>query len=172
MGLRETLHDQNGAALLVTMLVLVAITILGIATINISTVEMQVVGSDRVYNMNFYQAEAISNECAALLKREANTRSYNIKEKYFAYMKGTSDRKLSAVSMTDPKNWDLANQSNCDKFSLGNGYYSAAYLGTGTGFSLNLTGNRYHEWAIFAMSNQEGGSAIHEIGFRLVYNEN
>ena len=171
------LKNQDGAALVITLLVLVAVTILGMASINTSTVEMQVARNDRVYNMNFYRSEAMLNEGAALLKREEKARPYNLVDRYFNFMKGVSSKSFSQVQMSDISNWDIdpaGGYDNCIPFSLDNqaspnGYISTAYLGPSTGFSLSLSEPQYHDWAVFAFSNQEDGSVLHEMGFRLVY---
>ena len=177
MILIRELQNQDGAALVITLLVLVAVTILGMASINTSTVEMQVVRNDRVYSMNFYRAEAMLQEGAGLLKREEQSRPYNLVDRYFNFMKGTSSKNFSQVQMGDVNNWDInpdGGYDNCTPFSLDNpanpnGYISAAYLGPSTGFSLSLSEPQYHDWSIFAFSNQEDGSVLHEMGFRLVY---
>ena len=177
MAAIKELNNQKGAALIITLLILVAVTILGMASINTSTVEMQVVRNDRVYNMNFYRAEAMLNEGAGLLKREEEARPYNLVDRYFNFMKGNSGKSFSQVKMADVTNWDLdpdGGYDNCIPFSLDNpanpvGFISAAYLGPSTGFSLSLSEPQYHDWAVFAYSNQEDGSVLHEMGFRLVY---
>ncbi len=177
MAIFSELKNQNGAALIITLLVLVAVTILGMASINTSSVEMQVVRNDRVYNMNFYRAEAMLNEGAALLKREEKARPYNLVDRYFNFMKGSSGKNFSQVQMADINSWDIdpeGGYDNCVPFSLDNqgnprGFISAAYLGPSTGFSLSLSEPQYHDWAVFAYSNQEDGSVLHEMGFRLVY---
>lgn len=53
----KTLNNQNGFALVATMLFLVVLTIIGIAATNTTSIEIGIAGNDKFYKQNFYQAE-------------------------------------------------------------------------------------------------------------------
>jgi Tfp pilus assembly protein PilX len=56
-SLKHTIHSQDGATLIIVMLVLVAVTALGITAMNISTTEINLAGNDKWQKMGFYNAD-------------------------------------------------------------------------------------------------------------------
>lgn len=60
----KTLNNQDGFALMASMLFLVALTIIGIAATNTTTIEIGIAGNDKFYKQNFYQAEGAAMEAS------------------------------------------------------------------------------------------------------------
>ncbi|MBT3176491.1 MAG: hypothetical protein HOG03_13690 [Desulfobacula sp.] len=61
----KTLNNQEGFALITTLLFLVILTIIGIAATNTTSIEISIAGNEKVYKQNFYQAEGAANEAAS-----------------------------------------------------------------------------------------------------------
>jgi len=57
-------QNQNGFALIASMLFLMVLSIIGIAAINTTSVEVNIAGNDRIYKQNFYLAEGAAKEAA------------------------------------------------------------------------------------------------------------
>ena len=55
--LKRNLNSQEGATLIIVMLVLVAVTAIGITSLNISTIEVNLAGNDKWQKMGFYNAD-------------------------------------------------------------------------------------------------------------------
>ncbi|MEJ2158825.1 MAG: pilus assembly PilX N-terminal domain-containing protein [Desulfobacteraceae bacterium] len=55
--LKHTMNNEDGATLIIVMLVLVAVTALGITAMNISTTEVNLAGNDKWQKMGFYNAD-------------------------------------------------------------------------------------------------------------------
>jgi len=70
----STLCNQRGSALVYALLMLVVLTILGIAAITTSTVEVQISGNDKVYKISFYGADGGTNMCSELLEQNIDDR--------------------------------------------------------------------------------------------------
>ena len=51
------LNNQDGSILLITVVILIAVTLLGIFAINTSTIEVQIAGNDKFHKQAFYNAE-------------------------------------------------------------------------------------------------------------------
>ena len=51
------INNQNGSVLLITVVVLIAVTLLGIFAMNTSTIEVQIAGNDKFHKQAFYNAE-------------------------------------------------------------------------------------------------------------------
>jgi Tfp pilus assembly protein PilX len=56
-SLRHTINSQEGATLIIVMLVLVAVTAMAIAAMNIGTTEVDLAGNDKWQKMGFYNAD-------------------------------------------------------------------------------------------------------------------
>jgi Tfp pilus assembly protein PilX len=56
------LKNEDGAVLVAALLILVLLTIIGIASTNISNTEVQIAGHEVVYQQNFYRAEGATIE--------------------------------------------------------------------------------------------------------------
>ena len=54
----DTIANDRGSALLIALLVLVLLTLMGISATTTSTIEVQMAGSEKVYEMAFYAAES------------------------------------------------------------------------------------------------------------------
>ena len=51
------LSNQNGSILLIGILVISLVTVIGLAALNTSNLELQIAANDKVHNMAFYNAE-------------------------------------------------------------------------------------------------------------------
>jgi hypothetical protein len=54
----DTIANDRGSALVLALLVLVLLTLMGISATTTSTIEVQMAGSEKVYDMAFYAAES------------------------------------------------------------------------------------------------------------------
>jgi len=52
------LENETGSVLLVAMLILIVLTLIGIAATNTSTIEIQIAGNEKSYKQAFYSADA------------------------------------------------------------------------------------------------------------------
>ena len=88
-------RNEDGFLLVLTMFVLVVLTLIGISATNVSRIELQIAGNDRVHKETFYQADG-GTEVGALLLEE------NI-----ACPNGFSKSSIDAVTITDALNFGL-----------------------------------------------------------------
>lgn len=56
--IKDTVNNENGFVLVTAVLVLVIVTIIGIAATRTSETELQIVGNEKLHNLAFYAAEA------------------------------------------------------------------------------------------------------------------
>ncbi|PXF60360.1 MAG: hypothetical protein C4B58_00555 [Deltaproteobacteria bacterium] len=52
------LRDKDGSALVIALMILVILTLIGIAATNTSIIEMQIAGNEKAYKEAFYKADA------------------------------------------------------------------------------------------------------------------
>lgn len=85
-------NNQQGFALISVMLFLVLLTVIGIAALNTTGVELQITGNDRIYRTDFYNQE-LSLAAGKLNYRTWLTTAYLISNESAAYFPqaGTDD---------------------------------------------------------------------------------
>ena len=66
------LQNQHGAVLYGVLMVLLLLTIIGVASTKVSNTELQISGNELAYQQNFYRAEGAAMEAAELLEAESN----------------------------------------------------------------------------------------------------
>lgn len=90
-------RNEDGFLLVLTMFVLVVLTLIGISATNLSRIELQIAGNDRVYKETFYQADG-GTEVGALLLEEnlACPNGFS-----------TANRTIGSVTVTDILNFGL-----------------------------------------------------------------
>ena len=59
---KNIVSNESGSAMVMAMVILAVLTILGISSINTSTIELQIVHNEKIYQQNFYQAESAAIE--------------------------------------------------------------------------------------------------------------
>jgi Tfp pilus assembly protein PilX len=77
MGSLAVFRNQRGNALVIALLMLACLTLLGIASLMTSTVELQVSGSDRVAKTAFYAADGGTEMASELLEQNIEERSWS-----------------------------------------------------------------------------------------------
>jgi hypothetical protein len=66
------LQNQDGAVLYGVLMVLLLLTIIGVASTKVSNTEVQISSNELAYQQNFYRAEGAAMEAAELLEAEIN----------------------------------------------------------------------------------------------------
>ncbi|MBW1982530.1 MAG: hypothetical protein JRJ12_15065 [Deltaproteobacteria bacterium] len=72
----QILDNQRGNALVVALLMLVVLTLLGIAATNTSTIEIQLSSNDKMYKTAFYNADAATEVGSELLEQSIEERDW------------------------------------------------------------------------------------------------
>jgi Tfp pilus assembly protein PilX len=69
---KDIIMDENGSALILSMLMVMMLTLVGIAATTTSTLEMGIAANERVYKDNFNRAEAASMIGAQEMENETD----------------------------------------------------------------------------------------------------
>ena len=65
-------QNEHGAVLYGVLMVLLLLTIIGVASTKVSNTEVQISSNELIYQQNFYRAEGAAMEAAELLEAESN----------------------------------------------------------------------------------------------------
>ena len=139
MSKGSNLRDQRGSALVYALLMLVVLTILGIAALTTSTVEVQISGNDKVYKRSFYAADGGTNMYSELLEQNIEERGVWVDDNTRGdVMIHHGSFYLNSPSNTpNPRPADLSDATpNYDAF-----YPSTTTAGTGPRTNLKVSGN-------------------------------
>lgn len=174
------LKNEEGAAILVALMVLMVVTIIGVSSSSKTTMELQVVRNDGVYKQNFYQAEGVAHEAIQRIWEQAQEDTYPLKNKtslpWLNSLVSVDADNDDRIDMIDPGfAWDYDGADNDDNSAtsslseLPGTVLSAVDTGISADGSLEMTGTNVHDYAVFGVSALNSGRAFIQIGWRIRY---
>ena len=159
------LKNEQGVVMIAALLVLVLLTIIGIASTNTSNTEVQIAGHQVAYQQNFYRTEGAIVEAIALLDAESDPKAdppdwlepnldaiteEDLKDVNF-WENGSGTLKPSVSTLSDTRFVVLS-----QGIATGQGY----------GSSLDLNKAAVHEYKIYGRCAPENkGTTMLEIGY-------
>ncbi len=189
------LEEERGSALIICVLVLLLLTLVGVYALNLTDIELQITGNERLYKQNFYMAEGTAVEAAQVLQ---DTDPLDL-ENFVLDDPVNPANQLKILRLQD----DIDNDGTPDITADANGngeiergeifaltrfiarsamtfithpgsipggtvFYQALYTGAEPGSSLVMGGgaSTVHSYSIFGRSNTGNGRAVVEIGFK------
>jgi hypothetical protein len=154
--------NENGAVLIAALMILVLLTIIGIASTMVSNTEIQISTNELVYQQNFYRAEGATIEAAELLDGLADPKSSPP-----AWLEPDIDQ----ISNTDIHNdafWisGLSDTIPQASSTLDNTNFVVLSEGIVSGTSLGMGSSKVHAYSVFGRSAPPNrGATIIEIGY-------
>jgi hypothetical protein len=171
------LENEEGAAILISLMVLMIVTIIGVSSSSKTTTELQIVRNDGVYKQNFYQAEGAAHEVIQRIWEQAQEDTYPLENRSLlpwlnniADVDADNDDRIDMIASSFVWDYDGAdNDDNADVSSLPDTIMSAVDEGICDDCSLEMTGTNVHDFALFGVSQFNGGRAVIQIGWRTRY---
>jgi len=180
--MRFILKSENGSVMVVGMLVLMLASLIGIAAITTSTIEVEVTANDKIRKEDFYRAEGAAMLAAQLLEDEKDDRALQD----MPYGQPDPENPAAPPNLwfrenlegfPDPDN--VANDYNWEPYLNGSGEaplddnggtrFMALYKGFSQGGTCRMDGQAVHTIAVYGRSKRERGSAMIEIGYKKRY---
>lgn len=161
--------NQHGAVLMTVLLVLLASTILGIASLNTSVVESKIARSEKEYGETFYFTEGAAMEC---IQRLIDTETVDKNEQFPFWYHSKRASTEQAIDFRSASDWDV------DGMGLDNGlmspagsdvYMAAVEWKVATGSSLVQTESRLYQNRVYGLCTKYGTNTIIEVGYNLRY---
>jgi len=166
---RAGYQNQNGSILVVVLLVMTAISILGIMSINTSTVELCIARNEREMREVFYLSESAAMEG---VQRLIDTPPIDLEEKIQSWHHGIKTATAENLNFRDPRKWDIDGQGedNGMRSALDqNAYFSAVERRLATGSSAIVTDSRLYLNQVYGLSTKYHAASLVEIGYYLRY---
>jgi hypothetical protein len=156
--------NENGSAIVITVLVLAALTILGISASNTSNTEIMLANNEMLYKQNLYKAEAAAMEGAQTLENEPTANLLAFTPLWL---------NQNGVNMTDLSLWDYDGQGGNDNANMGilaNTVFAVVFNKIALGSSLDLTASTLlREFSVYGFSRPGTNSNFIEIGYKRRY---
>ncbi len=169
-SVRLMLQTQSGSALVVTLLVMVAVTILGIMSINTSTVELKISRNEREVRETFYLAEGAAMEG---IQRLVDTLDIDLNEQFQFWHHAIEEIEGSQRAFfRDSRNWDVDGQGEDNGLQSpmdSETFIAAIEWDVATGGSLIQTESRLYQNRIYGLCTKYRIDNLIEIGFKMRY---
>lgn len=167
MHLIHHANNEQGSVLAITMLVMVMLTLIGVASMTTSSLEIMIAGNERCYKENFFRAEAAN---MAGGQRYANTANSSSGTGITFGTAGPGVSEAAKLSLTGGADWvtitSLPNNPDTIPVIWGtaldnNSLYTVVYQGipAGSGQGLGSSGST-RKFAVYGWSDIKGGDSF------------
>jgi Tfp pilus assembly protein PilX len=153
---------EEGTIMPIALVLLLLLTMIGIAATMTSEVEIRIAGNEVAYKENLYYAEGSAMAGVQVLENETVTTL--LKDMSFDWLHSS----LPDTNISSDTNWNPNNAVT--ELVGGEGYtgYLAVYQGIDPGGSLDIGGatTNLHQYTIYGRSARKNGEAIIEVGYK------
>ena len=150
---------ESGNVLLITLIILVLLTIIGISATRTASIDMQVAGNNMIYKKNLFGAEGAALEAVQTMSNQAELDTVG-----YTWIRPED---TSEDVIRDKDQFEGISQTSSIDEDAG---YSVIRGGlVDTGESLDMTRVKIHEFAVYGRSDQQRGTSIVKLGFRKSY---
>lgn len=164
--------SEAGNVLIVTLILLVLLTLLGLSASRISSVDIQVAGNNKIYKQNFYTAEAAAMEAIQIMND--TDLSESVAPSWLAKTTSDGSVSLSENDIRDKDKWasGFTGVATAKASSITPG--SAKFLAVARGVvkggeSLEIAKTKIYEYEAYGYCNRNNGTSIIELGYRKAF---
>ena len=161
---RDRDRREEGTIMPVALVLLLLLTMIGIAATMTSEVEIRIAGNEVAYKENLYFAEGSAMAGVQVLENEEETTL--LRDLSFDWLHSS----LPDANIANDFNWNPDDNNAVTELVGGEGYtgYLAVYQGIDSGGSLDIGGitSNLHQYTIYGRSARKNGEAIIEVGYK------
>lgn len=184
MKITAPIKNEDGIALIIALMLLVLLTLLGMAATTTSVLEIQIADNDRDYKVHFYQAETAAYEAARLMGVQVQNGQPGVNldgsrpsNSNFQWVGRSVTQRNPMLSQVDWSNaWQPAvnnNQAATLNINSNTMYYSAYYYNkddlSGATSDVSNTDPLVYRYLVYGYSRDNSGQALVELGLKLRY---
>jgi len=157
------LIGEGGTIMPIALVLLLLLTMIGIAATMTSEVEIRIAGNEVAYKENLYLAEG--SAMAGVQRMENETVTSLLRDLSFEWLHSS----LPNTNISSDTNWTDDNNAYTE-LDVGGDYtgFLAVYQGIDPGGSLDIGGatTNLHRYTIYGRSAKKNGEAIIEVGYK------
>ena len=155
------MKNENGSVIIAALLMLVLLTIVGIASTNVSNTEVQIAGHTTAYQQNFYRAEGATIEATTQLEAIPNP---------VFTPPDWVDQDMDQLTDTQINHWEGLSGITPQNSNLEDTQYVGVYTGIVSGNTLNMGSSTIHGYRIYGRSSPpKRGTAVVQIGYLMAF---
>lgn len=159
---KSIIKNEDGVVMILAVIILLMVSIIGIESSNVSSVEVQIAGSEQTAKRNFYAAEGAAVEAA---QRIENADDDTLKDKSEDWLNSDD------IDLSDEDNWDYDESENNDTANQAtvdsNAVYAVVDSGVAQGSSLIMSNqSRLHDFKAYGRYVAPSQGAFIEMGYR------
>jgi len=157
------LDNEKGSAIILAVLILAVLTILGVSSVNTSTIELKIVRNEKLYQQNFYLAEAAAYEAGERLKIEDDP------EELRPAVTTKDWLNEDDIDLTATDNWvdDDSADDTADQSAVSpDAKFASTGKGIDKGSSLDIGASSVHTYSLYGLSTKDNGKVMIEIGYK------
>lgn len=170
--------SEDGAIMIVSVVILALLTIIGIAVTTTSSVELQIAGNEKAHMENFYLAEGAAMMLAQILENQADLEDGSFpdpgqgEDVDIPVKDRDNDLDLDNHSILEDTYWEGSDDKSCEAPGLAtenppNPRFIARKMGLARGSSLNqAAGSMVYDYCIFARRKKNNSVVVIEMGYR------
>ena len=169
MNEKAWVNNEEGSVLILSLIMLVLLTLIGISATTTSMIETRIAGNERVYKRNLYAAEAAAMHCAQDMEQISNPETNNPGWLHLIGTVDNADIRNDAFWLNESP-YPSAPPDYSEVSVLANSRFlatSQGLAGGGEGTSLDMTKGKVHAYSIYGRCRPaNSGPTIIEIGYR------
>ena len=165
----DAAKNKTGAALIICLLRLTAVTVLGIVSLRAGVVVLQIAANQKHAGYALYQAEAAAMEG---IQRLANARNRDLQDRLYSWHHGRADIDALAIDLRRRMDWPQIDRHNSlvQPCLLGSDAQLAAVeWRLAPGSSMVVTEPRLYLNRVYGSANMLRAQCLIEIGYQIRY---
>ncbi len=157
--------NQRGSTIVVVLLVMMAVTIIGVMSINTSVVDLKIAQNEKRARQTFYLSEGVAMEG---VQRLADTEQIDLEEKHAFWHHSRKQVRADDINFRIFEDWDVDGhgEDNGLPSPMGpNLHMAAVEWRLATGGSAVVTGPRLYLNRVYGLCHRANSEHIVEIGY-------
>lgn len=162
-------RHQSGSVLIITLLVLLAVTIIGVASIDKSIVELKIARNEKELREIFYLSEGA---CMEGIQRLLDTDLIDLEDQIQSWHHSKKVVASGEVDFRAPDSWDVdgvGEDNGLTSSIAADTYVAAVEWKVASGASLVQTDTRLYQNRVYGLCEKYGAENIVEIGYYIRY---
>jgi type IV pilus assembly protein PilX len=156
--------NETGSVMLIALLIMALLTIIGVSAINDTSTELQIARNDRIYKINFFQADGSARQAIQMLEDTANPGTNLVPS-------SSSITWLQNTGYNPEQTWTFGTNAASSDFTGIRGStagYSAEFRGIAGGSGKDMTeSTNLYEYRVYGRSSYNNGDCMVMTGYRI-----
>ena len=162
-NITEPVDNEDGSIIVITLIILMLVTVMGLSATTTSMIEIQIAGNDRTYKENFYLADSAVYENAQRIENGGDELKDPVTGGGPAWF---IDALPVPGDLTDNANW--TNTTSMVSIDSSTRFFTL-FQGITTGSSLDISRSRLYSYQVNSRTVRNNGEIYIEGGFRRAF---